>query len=412
MAAPRPGVTGGASPAAGVPAASGVPPASPASAACGGGIVRWIRGVPRHGEPGLVVRRGGERDGQPPQRGAQRHVQRLRPVGEPGEDLHAADDHLDRVDDRHRHGEPDDRGTRALGAPRCERRDPHHDEHEPRHVPVQQVRLVQRADEWIGVGPDRDHCAVHERPVREHQPRVDGRDVGSEQQEHEHRCGGEDRQQREPLGAAMRGKPRGVEGADGDEHEQPEQRHRRREVRRDRLARVVLGDGLPPEPRLEHHQHHRGEARPEEGRAIAVVLPREERDTQDQEADDGGDRAVDPLPPRLGVVERREQLAIAHRPVRAAHAGPGGAHDDAHRDEQERRDDGGESGLLEAGHGLGDRPWGARGQRRLEPGGTQAAILPARRGDRPSGHRRVRDAQATLSTCVEPAPPSSRCSRS
>ena len=44
--------------------------------------------------------------------------------------------------------------------------------------------------------------------------------------------------------------------------------------------------------------------------------------------------AVDPLEPGLGVVERRQQLAVAQRPVRAAEPGFGGAHDDADRHEQ------------------------------------------------------------------------------
>ena len=113
------------------------------------------------------------------------------------------------------------------------------------------------------------------------------------------------------------------------------------------------------------------------------------RDAQDQEADDRGDRAVDPLPPGLGVVERRQELAVAQRPVRAAHAGAGGAHDDAHGHEQDRRDDRGDGDLLEAGHGRCGRPRGraagVRGGSGSGPGGTQGAILPARRADRPGG---------------------------
>ena len=48
------------------------------------------------------------------------------------------------------------------------------------------------------------------------------------------------------------------------------------------------------------------------------------------------DVAVDPLDPGLRVVQRREELAVAERPVRAAEPGVGGADDDADRDQQDR----------------------------------------------------------------------------
>ena len=47
-----------------------------------------------------------------------------------------------------------------------------------------------------------------------------------------------------------------------------------------------------------------------------------------------GDRPVDPLDPGLRVVERRDDLPVAERPVGAAEPGIGGAHDDADRDQQ------------------------------------------------------------------------------
>ena len=73
---------------------------------------------------------------------------------------------------------------------------------------------------------------------------------------------------------------------------------------------------------------------------------------------------MDPLDPGVGVVERRDQLAMAQRPVGAAHPGVGHPHDHPDRDEQDRRDDRGEGGLLEAGHGRCGRTSGTRARAR------------------------------------------------
>ena len=87
---------------------------------------------------------------------------------------------------------------------------------------------------------------------------------------------------------------------------------------------------------------------------MAVVLPGEERDAEDQEPDDRRDRAVDPLDPRLVVVERRDQLPVAQRPVGAAHAGvrsPGRSRRSSRAAPSSTTVASGE--LLEAGHGRG-----------------------------------------------------------
>ena len=52
----------------------------------------------------------------------------------------------------------------------------------------------------------------------------------------------------------------------------------------------------------------------------------------------------------FGVVERREELAVAERPVRAAEARIGGAHDDPDRDQPESGREGQRGELLEAVH--------------------------------------------------------------
>ncbi len=84
---------------------------------------------------------------------------------------------------------------------------------------------------------------------------------------------------------------------------------------------------------------------------MAMVLPGEERDAEDHEPDDRRDRAVDPLDPRLVVVERRDQLPVAQRPVGAAHAGIRRPDDHADRHEEHGHHDRREGELLESGHG-------------------------------------------------------------
>ena len=71
------------------------------------------------------------------------------------------------------------------------------------------------------------------------------------------------------------------------------------------------------------------------------------------------DGPVDPLDPGLRVAERRDELAVAERPVGAAQPGIGGAHDDPDRDQPESGREGERGELLEAVH--------------------EAAILPRRR---------------------------------
>ena len=52
----------------------------------------------------------------------------------------------------------------------------------------------------------------------------------------------------------------------------------------------------------------------------------------------------------FGVVERREELAVAERPVGAAEPGIGGPHDHADRDQPEGGREGQRGELLEAVH--------------------------------------------------------------
>ena len=80
---------------------------------------------------------------------------------------------------------------------------------------------------------------------------------------------------------------------------------------------------------------------------------------------------MDPLDPRLRVVERRQELAVAERPVGAAEAGVRGTHDDADRDEDQRRDEGRRGELLETGQASS---WTARAGTAVDRDGCGAIL--------------------------------------
>ncbi len=138
-------------------------------------------------------------------------------------------------------------------------------------------------------------------------------------------------------------------GTHRQEHEQGDQQKRRGQVRRDRLPAVAETDGLAPEPGLEPDETDRRDGRPEERRLVAMITEGQDGEAQDLESDDRRDGPMDPLDPRLGVIDRWEQLAVAERPVGAAEPGVRGAHDDADDDQQDRGPERERGKLLEAG---------------------------------------------------------------
>ena len=160
---------------------------------------------------------------------------------------------------------------------------------------------------------------------------------------------GEDR---EPLAGTAPADAGREAGTDRDVDQQPDQGHR-------------AWPGAPsPTPRCCRGGPSRGRAtpgtrraataserRPQDRRTVAVVAQGQDREPEDLEADDHRDVAMDPLDPCLGVVERREDLAVAERPVGAAEPGIGGAHDDPDRDQRER----GQRGSPGQGAGSGSR---------------------------------------------------------
>ena len=161
----------------------------------------------------------------------------------------------------------------------------------------------------------------------------------------------ERREQREPLARAAPADACRVAGPDRDVDEQPDEAS-------SRVARCAVTDSPELPRRTVSRPSHAWkptssdgrERRPQDRAAVAVVADGQDREAEDLEADEDRDAAVDPFDPGLGVVERRDDLAVAERPVGAAEAGIGGPDDDADRDQRERGHEGRQGKALEAGH--------------------------------------------------------------
>jgi hypothetical protein len=82
-----------------------------------------------------------------------------------------------------------------------------------------------------------------------------------------------------------------------------------------------------------------------------MVAHGEHRETEDLETDERRHRPVDPLDPGLRVVCRRQELAVAERPVGTAKPRVRRAHDHPDRDQPEGGRQGQQRELLEAVHG-------------------------------------------------------------
>ena len=152
------------------------------------------------------------------------------------------------------------------------------------------------------VGDRRDQRAAHQRPVGEDEGGRRRGDVRPEQQQRVRRDRPEGGQEREPLARAAAADAGPGSRPDGQVDEQPDEQHRARQVRRDRLAAVAEADRLAPEPGLEADERDGPERRPEDRAAVAVVADGQDRQGQDQHADDRRDGPVDPLDPGLVVV--------------------------------------------------------------------------------------------------------------
>ena len=237
--------------------------------------------------------------------------------GQVGQDLEPADDRLDREEDRRDEREPDDRPVRRAASASAAT---------TTAATISPTTIAtQRWRTWadVAVAQRREERPVHQRPVREDVPLRGRGHLRPEQEQREHRA--RRRTRRASVNrwlAAAAADPGRVERPDEDEDEQPDERHRRGEVGRHRLAGVVRAGRSP------------GRATPGSRRAATAPIDghrRLGRSRWSRNATNArpsttkpierGDRPVDPLDPGLGVVERRDELAVAERPVRAAHAG-------------------------------------------------------------------------------------------
>ena len=210
------------------------------------GALRLTRPRPDVDPRGVVAGDGQPGQGRPDHR-TERQVERLGPLGQPGQDLRTADDDLDREQDRRADRQPDQRRVVTLGAPGDDgqRRD---DDRDERGDP---------AMEGVGgghVGDRRDERPVHQGPVGEDQGRGGRGHLRAEQQQREGDPGRERGEEGEPLARAPPADPGRVPGAHGQEDEQRDERERRGEVRRHRLSAVAQPDRLASQPRLEPDQ--------------------------------------------------------------------------------------------------------------------------------------------------------------
>ena len=156
-----------------------------------------------------------------------------------------------------------------------------------------------------------------------------------------------------PLRSAARWQVGRVVDADRDVDQRGEHDHGHGQVRGDRLRRVAGLDGDLAQVGLEAREDDRRRGGQDDG-ATPVGPEGADPDAYDEEADDGRQRAMDPLDPGRRVVDGWQDLAVAERPVGAAESGTGDAHDAA-PDHEHVGGDGGQQGqLLEARHGEAD----------------------------------------------------------
>ncbi len=344
----------------------------------------------RDGGPRAVVADERGPGGSGPDEGRQRDVERLRPRRQLRPDLERPHHRLQRVEQRGDGDQPEERPAHSPGpaaAPGGDPRPGQDHPHDDPDVAVERMREGQGRGVRLHLAERRDDRATHQRPVREDEGRIERGHVGPEDEEREGGRRGERGQEREALAAASARQVGRVRRPDQQEGEEADERHRGGEVGSDRLPGVAQADGLAAEPGLEDDERDGAEAHGDEAAPVAVVDDGEDRDAQDHDPEDGGDEAVDPLGPGLEV-ERRDDLPVAERPVRAAEAGVRRPHDDAHdhegqRHRQRRRDE-----LLETGHRSSGMARAERqGSRRSGPGTAVATCYRAGRAvaDRPPG---------------------------
>ena len=209
---------------------------------------------------------------------------------------------------------------------------------------------------------DGHELPVEQRPIREHQRSAGGGYLrAKEKQRVDGRSREHDGERQSLRCPALRQFGREI-SADNDESQQPEQDHRRRQVRRDPLAGVAGVDRDLTQIGLENRQDECRERRDHERAGGPLASPGDDDERQDEQAHDHRDGAMNPFDPGRTVRERRNERAMAGGPVRAAHAGAGAAHDGADNHQQEGGYGSGQRQALKSAH---------RALRIVEPSGSR-----------------------------------------
>jgi hypothetical protein len=212
------------------------------------------------------------------------------------------------------------------------------------HGPMRQV------DPLLAAHHGRQERSVHEREVGVGEARMVTGHPGAQQHLREDRDG-RDRHQAGQAGPRVCGRHRSMVGALGDEDRGGEHGQGHRQVGGHQLGREPLEHDRRAQQRL-HDDENTGDDRgAEQGRVTtAVAEQRDQSDGADQRPDEHrGDQPVAVLDPGMEV-GRRDPVAEAERPIRAAQSRVRGAHEAAHGDQDEGR------------HRSSDRQLGKSGQ--------------------------------------------------
>ncbi len=243
-------------------------------------------------------------------------------------------------------------------------------------------RAMRELDGLRAGGRGGEQLAVHQREVGVREPRTLARDPRPQQHLAEDRERRDGEQQRRAAGCAGGGRHRSVGGPFADEDDGREDHERHAEVRGDEGRRESLEDDGGAQDRL-HDDEGARDDRGHEQRAVATAGAEDgdEADGADERADeDRGGQPMRVLDPGVEV-GRREPVTKAERPVRAAEARIGGAHQPAHDDEHVRGDGGGDRQLGKSGQISGfPSPAGERRGLTVTSACASAAMIVGSRG--------------------------------
>ena len=148
-------------------------------------------------------------------------------------------------------------------------------------------------------GDRREEGATHEWPIWVEEARVCARHIRSEEEQGVDRARGNDRSYNAPARAADAAEGLGVATPGKHPDLEPDEGHRRGEMRGHRCSRVRFENGLASEPGLEEDKCEKGDRGPLQRSAALQVSQRERDHCQNDQPDHRRDGAMDPLQPRL-----------------------------------------------------------------------------------------------------------------